>query len=189
VRPKGYRAGGGRGGGTNNFGSRPAIWVSAFQSPPRHHPRTDHITASRAFMLAAVWVPYNLGKTALPALLSLKTLLAGSEPLQDPHPPVADGTFGEVLLRGAIALIARLKTALRGAGGAADGGRVSDPLELLSPLNRMAVRLEVSLTGLAPRDWVCLCLGYCESLPCLGTPPPQHTSAHCNGMLAREKWW
>ena len=112
-------------------------------------------------MLAAVWVPYNLGKTALPALLSLKTLLAGQEPHWGPQPPAANGNLAEFLLVKSMAILSRVKLALQSAGVGVDAG--GNPQEPLSPLSRLAARLEVSLTGLALQDWICLCLGYCKS--------------------------
>ena len=111
----------------------------------------------RVFMASAIWLPFMVGRAARQCLYDVVSILATSEAVEGLVVPKSrlEGTA-----------IAFLDTAVKLLSGNATlaGGRFNEVTEArmaaLSPLNRLAARLESALTGLELGDWFCLCLGY-----------------------------
>lgn len=115
--------------------------------------------ACRVFMASAVWLPFMVGRAARQCLYDCLAILATSEAEEAPAVPKErlrlEGS-ALIFLNKAVQLLSRNATLV--------GGRFNEVTEArmasLSPLNRLAARLESALTGLELGDWFCLCLGY-----------------------------
>lgn len=115
----------------------------------------------RVFMASAIWLPFMVGRAARQCLYDFISILAASEPAQGLVLPKQ----GSRLEGTAVAFLDTAVRLLSGNATLADG-RFNEVTEArmasLSPLNRLAARLESALTGLELGDWFCLCLGYGE---------------------------
>ncbi len=120
------------------------------------------MTLGRVFMASAIWLPFMVGRAARQCLYDFVAILATSEGVGGIALPKQgsrlEGTV-VIFLDKAVQLLSRNATLA--------GGRFNEVTEArmasLSPLNRLAARLESALTGLELGDWFCLCLGYGKS--------------------------
>ena len=113
-------------------------------------------------MAVAIWSPFMVGRAARQCLYDFVAYLASSEAKLEGLNTTQQGHR----LEGKSAALLNQAMRLLGRNSTLADGRFNDVTEArmasLSPLNRMAARLETALTGLELGDWFCLCLGYGE---------------------------
>ena len=122
----------------------------------------------RIFMIFAIWAPFMLGRTTRPCLYDFLAYLAKADTAAEGGQDSKSNRHFQSLAWGREALTVFLGKAvwLLGKSSTIDGqkqnntGSTDARLSSLSPLNRLAARLEASLTGLELGDWFCLGLGY-----------------------------
>lgn len=113
-------------------------------------------------MALAIWTPFMVGRAARQGLYDFTAYLASSEARLEGLDLVPQGSD----VRGRAVGVLDRAMWLLGKNSTLTEGRLNEAMEArmasLSPLNRMAARLETALTGLELGDWFCLCLGYGE---------------------------
>lgn len=111
-------------------------------------------------MALAIWTPFMVGRAARQGLYDFVAYLASSEARLEGHGLIHLGSAA----RGSAIGVLDGVMWLLGRNSTLSEGRLNDATEArmatLSPLNRLAARLETALTGLELGDWFCLCLGY-----------------------------
>ena len=131
-----------------------------------------YIGVCRAFMTAALWMPFMLGRIVVPVILAWKEAVATSgfwmatQPtfnflLQRTQP---SGGVGTTFAAGnwTSSPMTNSTGSARGASSEAWEGLASK-IALLPLVQRLAQELETHLSGPGLNDWVALGIGYCES--------------------------
>lgn len=112
-----------------------------------------------------VWAPFMVGRATQQMLHDISSYLSSPEAFMESLSQEVQGLDSQ---QGLARVFDRFMW-LMGRDSFQRGVGLSERLEArmtsLSPLNRLAARLESALTGLELGDWFSLCLGYGDSCP------------------------
>lgn len=114
-------------------------------------------------MVAALWMPFMLGRIVVPTILSWREVLAESW-LWRWAAPACSALLGADLGRGVAQGPAAASAGNAGAAGPEVWEGMGSKVALLPLVQRVSQQLEVHLSGPGLNDWVCLGVGYSESL-------------------------